>query len=146
MKPLFVLLISFVIIYLVKGRTDYKIAASIAMCIMLLFTAMGHFMFTKGMVAMFPEYIPVKKLIVILSAILEIVLAIGLLFPATRKLCGITLVVFFICALPLNIYAAMHHVNYQTGETNGPGISYLWFRVPMQVFLIGWVYLSTLLK
>lgn len=96
MKPLFVLLISFTIIYLINGRNDYRTAASIALATMLLFTALGHFMFTKGMAAMFPEYIPVKKLMVILSGILEIVLAIGLLFPATRKLCGITLVVFFI--------------------------------------------------
>jgi hypothetical protein len=33
----------------------------------------------------------------------------------------------------------MRRVNYETGELDGPGLAYLWFRVPLQVFFVGWV-------
>ncbi|MEO1484096.1 MAG: hypothetical protein AAFU57_00025 [Bacteroidota bacterium] len=53
MKPLIVLLTSFVIaIFAVKWVTkqyDFALSARIAMAVMLCFTAIGHFAFTKGM-------------------------------------------------------------------------------------------------
>ena len=64
MKPLIVLLSSFVIaifvIKLVSKEYDLGLAARIAMSIMLCFTALGHFVFTKGMSMMIPQFIPFK--------------------------------------------------------------------------------------
>lgn len=53
MKPLVVLISSFVIALVVlkaiNKEYDIGLSARIAMAIMLCFTAIGHFMFTKGM-------------------------------------------------------------------------------------------------
>jgi hypothetical protein len=41
--------------------------------------------------------------------------------------------------LPANIYAAMNHIDYETGENNGKGPAYLWFRIVVQLFFIAWI-------
>ncbi len=40
--------------------------------------------------------------------------------------------------LPANVRSAQRHLNYQTGNYDGPGPRYLWFRVPLQLFFMAW--------
>ena len=51
---------------------------------------------------------------------------------------------FFIAIIPANIKASMENINYQTGELDGSGLEYLWFRIPLQVFFIVWVFFSAI--
>tara|TARA_R110002033_G_scaffold51482_1_gene98534 strand:- start:216 stop:590 length:375 start_codon:yes stop_codon:yes gene_type:complete len=122
------------------------LAGQIAMAAMLLFTSLGHFMFTEGMAAMMPEFIPLKKEMVYFTGVMEILFAIGLLIPRLKTPTAWLLMLFFILILPANIKAAVENINYQTGELNGSGIDYLWFRVPLQIIFILWVYFTTLKK
>ncbi|TDH27054.1 hypothetical protein EXU57_09660 [Segetibacter sp. 3557_3] len=144
MKPLIVLIIAFVAAIIVDRiattSIDYGLCGRIAMALMLLFTAIGHFKFTAGMAEMLPVSVPYRKELVYFTGVLEIVAAAGLLFDASAKATGWFLVVFFIVLLPANIYAAMVKVDYESGTNTGPGISYLWFRVPLQLLFISWVY------
>lgn len=148
MKPLIVLLIVFAIsVFAIKfGGHKYNLplSARIAMCAMLLFTAIGHFAFTKGMSMMIPGFIPFKTELVYLTGLLEIILGIGLLFPSTRTYSAWILIIFLILILPANIKAAIEHINIQKGTFDGPGLNYLWFRIPLQIFLIIWTYLSSI--
>lgn len=148
MKPLLILLtvfsISLFTIKMFRGNFNVIISARIAMAAMLMFTAVGHFIFTKGMSMMLPDYIPFKTGIIYLTGILEILAAIGILIPEIRITTGWLLIVFFIVILPSNIYAAINHIDYQKATFNGDGISYLWFRIPLQIFFIIWVYLSAI--
>lgn len=150
MKPLLVLIVVFVTSLVVfKFRTKtylFRRSARIAMSTMLLFTAIGHFVFSKGMALMLPDFIPFKLAIVYITGILEIMAAVFLLIPTYRIATGWFLILFFIVLLPANINAAIHGLNYQTGNTDGPGIEYLWFRIPLQLLFIGWVYFATLQK
>ena len=61
MKPLFVLLgafgISLGVTRYVTGTFEYAFAGRIALSVMLAFTAMGHFAFTKGMSLMVPDFV-----------------------------------------------------------------------------------------
>ena len=148
MKPLIVLLSSFVIaifvVKLVYKQYDFALSARIAMAIMLCFTAMGHFVYTQGMSMMIPEFIPFKTTFVHLTGIFEILLAIALLIPKLRAVSGWTLIIFLLLMLPANVYAAIHQVNYQKGTFDGNGLSYLWFRIPLQVLFIVWTYISSI--
>ncbi|SHE93314.1 DoxX family protein [Chryseobacterium takakiae] len=148
MKPLLILLtvfsISLFTIKMFRGNFNVIISARIAMAAMLMFTAVGHFIFTKGMSMMLPDYIPFKTGIIYLTGILEILAAIGILIPEIRITTGWLLIVFFIVILPSNIYAAINHIDYQKATFKGDGISYLWFRIPLQIFFIIWVYLSAI--
>ncbi len=148
MKPLIVLLLSFSIsifvIKIIKKEYDFALSARIAMSIMLVFTAIGHFAFTKGMSMMVPKIIPFKESFVYITGIFEILLAIGLLIPKLKEISGWTLIIFLLLMLPANIYAAINNVNYQKGTFDGNGILYLWFRIPLQILFIIWTYISAI--
>lgn len=125
---------------LVKGNYNYLLAGKIALATMLLFTALGHFLYTKGMTLMIPDSIPFRQEIIYLTGFIEIAAAIGIFIPNIKIATAILLIIFFILILPTNIYAAVKHLNYQTGTFDGNGISYLWFRIPFQLLLICWTY------
>ena len=143
MKPPFVLLIAGLlttgIAKLTTGDWHAALAGNIGMCAMLLFTALGHFMFSNGMAAMIPGPIPFKRPLVHATGIAEIVLGLALLFPAARQTAAVALIVLLCLMLPANIYAAMNHINYETAEPRGKGPRYLWFRIPLQLFFIAWI-------
>ncbi|OQD43190.1 hypothetical protein BUL40_04945 [Croceivirga radicis] len=148
MKPLIILFVTFIgsliAIKFIRKEYDFALAARIAMALMLVFTAVGHFVFTKGMSMMIPPFIPFKENMVYLTGIFEIVLAIGLLIPKFKVISGWTLIVFLLLMLPANIYASLHNVNYQKGTLDGNGVSYLWFRIPLQILFIVWTYFSAI--
>ena len=148
MKPLVVLLSSFIItifmVKIIKKEYDLALSARIAMSVMLLFTAIGHFAFTKGMSMMIPKFIPNKETFVHLTGIFEILLAISLLIPRLKYISGWTLIVFLLLMLPANIYASINNINYQKGTFDGNGLAYLWFRIPLQFLFIIWTYFSTI--
>jgi len=148
MKPLIVLLAVFIVSLLttkfVRGNFEFALSGRIAMSVMLLFTAIGHFVFTKGMSMMLPDFIPYKTEVVYLTGIIEIAGAIGLFIPNFRILTAWLLIAFFILILPANIYAALKHIDYQKGTFDGNGLTYLWFRVPLQILFIVWTYLSAI--
>lgn len=110
------------------------------MSAMLLFTSIAHFAFVKGMMAMLPHFIPYKKSMVYLTGFIEVAAAIGLQIPQLLVTTAWLLILFFVLILPANIHAALKHVNYQKGTSDGDGPAYLWFRVPLQIVFIGWVY------
>ncbi|GAA4884107.1 membrane protein [Flaviramulus aquimarinus] len=111
---------------------------------MLVFTAIGHFVFTKGMSMMIPEFIPFKEKFVYITGVFEILLAIGLLIPNLKVISGWTLIIFLLLMLPANIYASINNLNYQKGTFDGNGLAYLWFRIPLQILFIIWTYISTI--
>ena len=113
------------------------------MSAMLAFSAIGHFVFTKGMSLMIPEFIPFKTETVYLTGIVEIIFAIGLFFPNYRVLTAWLLIVFLIVVLPANIYASIKQLDYQKSTFDGNGLTYLWFRIPLQILFIIWIYLSS---
>ena len=148
MKPLLVLLGSFffalILTRFIQKEFNVLLSAKIAMSIMLCFTAIGHFAFTKGMTLMIPSFIPLREPIIYLTGVLEILLAIGLLIPKYSACSAYLLIGFFVLMLPANIYASIHKINYQTGTFDGPGLAYLWFRIPLQIVFIVWTYFSSL--
>ena len=143
MKPLIVLIAVFVLclgITALIGSAEINLSGRIAMSAMLSFTAMGHFKFPGGMAMMIPPVIPAKKQIVLITGVIEVLAAVGLLVAPTIKITGILLIIFFLLILPPNIYAAAQKVNLEKSDCSGNGINYLWFRIPEQVFFIAWVY------
>jgi len=142
MKPLLVLLGAFlaslIILKLGFGEFDYSLSGRIAMSVMLLFTSIGHFAFSKGMILMMPDFIPFKRIFVYFTGIVETAAAIGLLISPLLHITAIMLIIFFILILPANINAAIKHIDYQKGNNKGNGTKYLWFRIPLQVLFIAW--------
>jgi len=148
MKPLIILLLTFItclfVIKFTRKEYDFALSARVAMSMMLVFTAIGHFVFTKGMSMMIPQFIPFKESFVYLTGIFEVLLAISLLIPKLKVISGWTLIIFLLLMLPANIYASINNVNYQKGTFDGNGLAYLWFRIPLQILFIIWTYICTI--
>ncbi len=148
MKPLIVLVSSFVIaifvVKIVNKAYDFGLSARIAMSVMLCFTAIAHVAFTKGMSMMIPQCIPFKTSLVYITGLFEILVAIGLLIPGLKVISGWALIIFLVLMLPANIYASIHHIDYQKGTFDGNGLTYLWFRIPLQFLFILWTYISAI--
>ena len=148
MKPLIVLLSVFAVSLfatkIFRGNYDFALSGRIAMSVMLVFTAVAHFAFIKGMVMMLPDFIPYKTTTVYLTGIIEIAAAVGLFIPSLRIVTAWLLIAFFLLILPANIFAAIKHIDYQKGTSDGNGLTYLWFRIPLQILFIVWTYLSAI--
>jgi uncharacterized membrane protein len=144
MKPLAVLIVSFIVsLFLVKiftGIWNFNLSGNIAMSIMLVFTAIGHFVYVKGMTMMIPNFIPFKTELVLLTGLFELIIPVGLLIHSLQREATLFLMVFFVLIIPANIHASLKKVNYQKASYTGSGTGYLWFRIPLQIFFILWIY------
>jgi uncharacterized membrane protein len=98
MKPFWVLLVAFAVslvgVKVFSGEWGYLLAGNMAMAVMLLFTAIGHFAFKKGMAMMLPNFIPFKVQVVLVTGLIEIAAAVGLLIPSLRETTAILLITF----------------------------------------------------
>jgi len=126
--------------WIFSGTVDFELAGRIALGATMVITGLFHFVWTKGMILMMPDFMPLKKLLVYITGILEILVAPELLIPQTQTITAIFLIVFLILIVPANIEAARKKVNLSKGDFTGPGIEYLKLRVPIQLFLIAWTY------
>ena len=118
------------------GGND-KIAGKISIAALFCFTALGHFFKPGEMLEMLPPWVPQRRAVVLLSGVLELAFAIGILIPPISHRTAIAAVVFLFLAAPLNIYSAYQRVNFG-GHAAGP--AYLWVRLPLQLFLVGWIW------
>ena len=144
MAPLILLLLSWLILFASGTIMNHKFlkenAGAFAIGVMMIFTGIFHFIYTKGMVLMMPDLFPNKTLIVYATGVLEILAGLGLFYSRTRKLTGIMLIIFFIIIFPSNIVATMKHVKISTATFDGPGPDNLLFRAPLQLFFIVWTW------
>ncbi|MBC7949363.1 MAG: hypothetical protein H7Y42_15865 [Chitinophagaceae bacterium] len=134
------LLLSLFISRLITGKWKFTLSGNVAMSCLLVFAVVGHFMYPVGMAMMLPAFIPFKVAIIYVTGFIELAAAIGLLLPAWRYITSILLILFLIFILPANVYAAIHEVDLTTATHSGPGLPYLWFRIPLQLFFIIWVW------
>ena len=119
------------------GRFSTSLLGRIALAAMLVVTGIAHFTSTDAMVAMMPDVVPLKREMVYFTGVCEIAGAVGLIWKKTSRLAAIMLVIFFVAVLPANIAGSFKRVELG-GMEYGP--VYLWFRVPMQIFLIWWAW------
>ena len=82
--------------------------------------------------------LPAKKTLVYITGAFEILFAIGLCIPGTRRLAADLLILFFLIVLPANINAAQQNVDFQKATYDGKGVGYLWLRIPLQIIFIFW--------
>lgn len=144
MAPLIILLVTFAVARAWTGARRHPDAgvwaARAALAAMFILTGVGHFVSTEAMVQMLPPFLPGRVTIVYVTGVLEIAVAALLFWRVTRPTpwLGWALAAFLLALLPANIYSALAEVG-----LGGHGPAYLWFRVPLQFFFIGWALLAT---
>ncbi|GAB3029881.1 DoxX family protein [Spirosoma pulveris] len=98
---------------------------------------LNHFISPKTYLAIMPPYIPAHNLMVILSGIAEVLLGVGLLFPATRSLSAWGLILLLIAIFPANVHMAI------SSRFAKLPAWLRWGRLPLQGLLIWWAYQYT---
>jgi uncharacterized membrane protein len=96
-----------------------------------------HFVAPKIYLRIVPPYLPAHRLLVALSGVAEIVVGLGLLFPATRVWAAWGLIALLLAIFPANVYMA-YGAKFQQIS---PWIR--WGRLPLQGLLIWWAYQYT---
>ena len=143
MAPLIVLVIVALLARLigqlgVAHLRDWAACTRVGLAVMLCFTAAAHFNSMRpDMVAMVPPSVPNPEFMVTLTGICEVLGAIGLLVPRTRRIAAVALMVFLVAVLPANIHAA------QTGVTlGGAAATPIIPRIVLQVLFIALLWWS----
>lgn len=148
MKPFFLLISVFLagilISYAITGTFNERFCGKLALSLMLLLTAFGHFKFVNGLVLIIPRFIPGKDKLIYLTGILEVLFTVLLWIDSVRYEVCMMLIIFFIAVFPADIKRAFMNVNIEQANYEGPGPSYLWFRIPLQFLLLFWVYVFCL--
>jgi uncharacterized membrane protein len=117
---------------------DWAAATRVGLAVMFCFTAAAHFNSMRAdMVAMVPPFMPNPEFMVTFTGVCEILGAIGLLVPRTRRLAAVALIVFLVGVLPANIHAARAGVTLR-GAPPTPIAP----RVALQVVFIGLIWWS----
>ena len=101
------------------------------------FTGVGHFIKTSAMTEMLPPWVPMRLQLIYVTGVIELLSAAAILVTPLSRYVGLALCVFLVLIVPSNIYAAWQRVDFG-GHAAGP--AYLLVRIPLQLFLIGWVY------
>ena len=97
----------------------------------------AHFVFTDAQMRIIPPYVPWPRATVLVSGVLEILGAVGLLWLPTRQIAAWGLFALTLAVTPANIYMLQQSALY-------PSVPYwaLVVRLPLQVgilVLIGWI-------
>ena len=101
------------------------------------FAGVTHFTHTRFFVYAVPKIFVYRRFIALFSGVLEIMIAIGLLYPPSRSITALFLMFFLVAIFPANIV----QINYYSQKYK-LSLWILWaIRLPMQIGLICWAYL-----
>lgn len=92
---------------------------------------LAHFAFTELEASIVPPQLPDATDVVLITGVLELAGAFGLLLPWTRRLAGWGLFALTLAVTPANVYMLMAHDRF-------PSVPewLLWLRLPLQVVLL----------
>ena len=105
-----------------------------------------HFVKPDFFEAIVPDWIPSAKAANQVSGVAEIVLGLGMMSPATRKVSALGLMALTVAVFPANVDMALNKVEVKpvdgvltrrVGTATGPQN---WIRLPMQAPLLWWLW------
>jgi uncharacterized membrane protein len=87
---------------------DWPAAIAVGMAVMFTMTGAAHFApgMRRDMIAIVPPRLPAPGLLVTVTGVLELLGAVGLLYPPTRVAAAVCLFLLMLAMFPANVYAA----------------------------------------
>ncbi|MEP7346789.1 MAG: hypothetical protein ABI877_16065 [Gemmatimonadaceae bacterium] len=98
-----------------------------------------HFLIPLPYERIVPPWLPNAALLVQLSGLAELIGALGLLWPPTRRAAGWGLILLLIAVFPANVEML------RQARASGASLAWqgtLWLRLPLQVVMIWWIWRS----
>jgi uncharacterized membrane protein len=117
-----------------RSKTDIlKSVICWTLALFFLLAGVLHFLHEDKFAAIVPPLLPFKYEIVWLTGVMELVFALGLLWPKYRSLTGWLLGLYLLAVLPANIYMALAGIGFGDLVTSRAA---LWVRAALQFPLI----------
>ena len=106
----------------------------------LFYTGAGvnHFIHPAFYIKLMPPWLPLHNELVFISGICEVLFALLLLFPLTRRLGAYCIIALLIAVFPANIQMLLNYY-----RDDNPMIWIAILRLPLQLVLIWWAYSFT---
>lgn len=114
----------------------------IALLLLVIFyfaAGVNHFVMPGFYIRMIPDYLPLPELLNHFSGAAEIILAVLVASPSTRRIGGIGIVLLLIAVFPANVDMVVHRT--ERFPEFSPLVVYA--RLPMQLVLIWWAWWAT---
>ncbi|WP_059105036.1 DoxX family protein [Shouchella shacheensis] len=93
-----------------------------------------HFTHERGFRRIVPRALPLRRAIVLVSGVFEIIFSLLLWVKKGQQVTGKLLAFFMIAIFPANVYMAVKRISIRPGEQANPWL--LWLRLPLQLPLI----------
>jgi uncharacterized membrane protein len=105
-----------------------------------LYVAAGiyHFMHPELYRKIMPPWLPYHTTLIFISGVLEILFALLLLFPSSRRIAAWGIIALLIGVFPANIQMMLNYL-----DENNPDLWIAVLRLPLQIGLIWWAYRYT---
>ena len=119
-------------------RPGLRIVKTVSLAVMALFyfaAGVNHFVNPEFYLGLIPPYLPWHGGLVALSGVAEVVLALGVLVPATRKLACWAIIAMLVSFLPVHVHMLVNSELYP----EAPLIA-LWLRFPIQILFGLWAW------
>ncbi|MFC5281984.1 hypothetical protein [Pedobacter alpinus] len=143
---LFVLLATFAmfcgIAFLFKVDDYISLSGRLAMCAMLLFSAITSYVYQEGIFLTYPDYINNvwKQKLILVNADLKIALAAGFILKDTAQITTFFLIVYFVATLPTEIKTCNDKVSVKRANHTGHGNWLFLIKIPALIFFVLWAY------
>jgi uncharacterized membrane protein len=105
----------------------------------LLLVGSDHLLTPERYVAMIEGLLPAPEFLVAFTGLCEIAGAIGLLIPATRRVAGAALAVYFVAVFPANVANAFSGLSVEGLPSAG---WYYWVRLGFQPIFVWWALIA----
>ena len=108
-----------------------------ALVVLFVVAGVMHFVAPGAYMKIMPAWLPAHRTLVLVSGAFEILGALGLVPTTTRVAAGWGLIALLVAVFPANVQMLLD-ARARGGSTTY--VALLWLRLPLQAFLIWWVY------
>lgn len=128
--------------FLFSSDIDYAIAGRLALSIMFLFSGISHLKYQEGIYLTYPSFLSPADKVRLVFAIgdLQFAFAAGLVFLDVATILIPFILIYLVLGLFTQVNARLRNISVKRGNYTGRGLSYLFFKVPEQLFILGWAY------
>ena len=128
--------------FLYSNEIAFAIAGRLALCAMFLFVGVLHLNYSEGIYLTYPDFLSqtFKIRLVFAVADLQFAFATGLVFANVSRIIVPLVLMYLVLGLFTQIKACLKHISVKRENYTGRGIAYLFFKIPEQLFIIGWTY------
>jgi uncharacterized membrane protein len=115
-----------------------KMISLVLMGCLYIVAGINHFIHPASYLGIMPHWVPFHNAAVFVSGLCEVLFALLLLIPSTRRIAAWGIILLLIAVFPANVQMML---NYLHEGKNGLWVTVI--RLPLQAVLIWWAYIFT---